>query len=131
MATALTFGEICKRVCEERGWELLPSGVVVKFSDGRHQVVSMEFFEFRGEEQVRLYSTIGGASELGNDSLVTALRVNATLAHGALAVREDDLVVVDTLILRDADPGEIEASISYLAETADYYERIVFGTDDH
>lgn len=131
MATAERFGEICKRVCKERGWELLPSGIVVRFADGRHQVVSMEFFEFRDEEQVRLYSTIGRAGELGNESLVTALRVNATLAHGALAVREDDLVVVETLILRDADPSEIEASISYLAETADYYERMVFGRDEH
>ena len=80
---------------------------------------------------MRLFSTIGNASEMSPERLVTALRVNASLAHGAIALRENQLVVVDTLILQDADPGEIEASIGYLAETADYYERMIFGTDEH
>jgi hypothetical protein len=39
------------------------------------------------------------------------------------------LVMVDTLILSDADPAEIEATVGYLAETADYYERTMFGPD--
>jgi hypothetical protein len=125
------FGGVCERVCAQQGWELLPSGVVVKWQDGRHQVVFLEFFDFRGEELVRLCSTIGSAADLSTERLATALRVNATLVHGALAVRDEDLVVVDTMILRDADPGELEATIGYLAETADYYERMIFGTDRH
>ena len=40
-------------------------------------------------------------------------------------------MMVDTLMLSDADPGEVEASIRYLAQTADYYERVIFETDDH
>jgi hypothetical protein len=37
--------------------------------------------------------------------------------------------MVDTLMLADADPGEVRATLSYLAETADYYERTMFGPD--
>jgi hypothetical protein len=62
---------------------------------------------------------------------VAALRINARLAHGALAVRDDALVMIDTLMLEDADAAEIEASIGYLAETADYYEKVLFGTDEY
>jgi hypothetical protein len=39
--------------------------------------------------------------------------------------------MTDTLMLRDADSSEIEASIGYLAETADYYEKTLFETDQY
>ena len=131
MTTKEVFGQICSRVCAEQGWELLPSGVKVTFGDGRHQVVSLEFFEFEGEELVRLYTTIGSASAMGAERLTAALRVNAGLAHGALAVKDGDLAMIDTLMLKDADSSEIEASIGYLARTADTYEKTLFGTDEH
>ena len=63
--------------------------------------------------------------------LTIALRINAELAHGAFAVKNDHLVMVETLVLEDADPGETEAAIRYLAETADYYEKAIFQTDEH
>jgi hypothetical protein len=131
MATREAFAQICQRVCAQQGWKLLPSGVQVSFGDGRKQVVSLEFFEFEHEELVRLYTTIGRVRDMDARRLTTALRVNASLAHGALAVKDDDLAMVDTLMLDDADPGEIEASIGYLARTADYYEKTIFGTDEH
>ena len=59
MATKEAFGRICKRVCQEQGWDVLPSGVQVRWTDGRHQVVSLEFFDFGSQELVRLCSTIG------------------------------------------------------------------------
>jgi hypothetical protein len=125
------FGQICQRVCDQQGWELLPSGVQVKFPDGRHQVVSLEFFESEREELVRLYTMIGAIDGMDARRLVAALRINARLAHGALAVRDDALVMIDTLMLEDSDAAEIEASIGYLAETADYYEKVLFGTDEY
>lgn len=131
MANEDVFARICERVCEEQGWKLLPTGVQISGSDGRHQVVSLEFFEFDGSDLVRLYTTIGPANALAPARLALALQVNARLAHGALAVRDHDLIMTETLLLADADPGEIRASLEYLAETADYYEKIFFGTDTH
>jgi hypothetical protein len=46
-------------------------------------------------------------------------------------VRDGELIMATTLLLKDADAPEIEASIAYLAETADYYEKTLFGTDEH
>lgn len=131
MSVQEAFGRICQRVCESQGWELLPTGVHVRWPDGRHQLVALEFFEFENEELVRLYTTIGDATALAAERLALALKINARLAHGALAVKDDRLIMTDTLMLRDADPGEIEASLDYLAKTADYYEKTLFGTDQH
>ena len=131
MATRETFGKICKRVCEQQGWGLLPSGVQVEWGDGRHQLVSLEFFEFGREELVRLHTIIGQSDQLTPERMLLALTNNSRLVHGALAVRDHHLVMVDTLMLKDAGAAEVEASIAYLSETADHFEKLLFGTDDH
>lgn len=131
MSTKETFARLCERVCEEQDWSVRPNGVELKLPDGRHQVVAIEFFESDDEELVRLYTTIGSTDALGEKRLALALQVNARLAHGALAVRDGQLIMTQTLLLEDADPGEIRASLRYMAETADYYEKIFFGTDQH
>ncbi len=131
MSTRESFGQACERVSERQGWELLPSGVRVDLPGGRRQVISLEFFEFESQELVRLYTVIGPADQLPSERLAMALQINARLAHGALAVLEGELIMANTLLLQDADAPEIEASIAYLAETADYYEKSLFGTDRH
>jgi hypothetical protein len=125
------FGEICSQVCREQGWELLPSGVRVDCDEGRHQLVALELFESSDEELVRLSTTIGAVAELGAMRLATALRINYDLAHGALAIRDDQLVMIETLPLEDAGSAQIEASIRYLAQTADRYERSLFDIDEN
>ena len=131
MAGQEHFAQILKRVCRDRGWDLLPTGVQVSWPNGRHQLIELEFFQFEREELVRLFTTIGDVDGMTAVRLTIALRINSELAHGCFAVHEDHLVMTDTLMLRDADFGEIEASISYLAETADHYEQTIFGTDQY
>jgi hypothetical protein len=125
------FPQLLRQVCRESSWELLPSGVRVSTPEGRHQLVELEFFQFKDEDLVRLHTTIGELEELSPTRLKIALHINADLAHGCLAIKRDQLVMADTLMLKDADYGEIEASISYLAETADHYEKTIFGTDQY
>jgi hypothetical protein len=125
------FAQILERVCQERGWDLLPTGVWVSWPNGRRQLIELKFFQFKREELVRLFTTIGEVDGMSAVRLKIALRVNTELAHGCLAVHEDQLVMTDTLMLRDAGFEEIEASISYLAETADHYEKTIFETDQY
>jgi len=131
LATQEHFAQILKRVCRNQGWDLLPTGVQVSWPNGRRQLIELKFFQFQREELVRLFTTIGDVDSMSAVRLTVALRINAELAHGCLAVKEDHLVMTDTLMLRDADAAEIEASIAYLAETADYYEHSIFGTDQY
>ena len=131
MASQEHFAQTLKRVCRDRGWDLLPTGVHVSLPNNRAQLIEIEFFQFKHEELVRLFTTIGDVESMSAVRLTVALRINAELAHGCLAVHEDHLVMTDTLMLRDADSAEIEASIAYLAETADYYEKTIFETDQY
>ena len=74
---------------------------------------------------------IGDASRMSREQMEQALRANMSLAHGALALKDDDLCMTETLSLKESDAGEIEASVTFIAEMADTYEKILFGTDRH
>jgi hypothetical protein len=125
------FPQILRQVCQERSWELVPSGVHLTMPGNRQQLVELEFFQFKDEDLVRFHTTIGDFEKLNLVQMKVALSINVNLAHGCLAVKDNQLVMTDTLMLKDANFGEIEASIAYLAETADYYEKTIFGTDQY
>ncbi len=126
-----TFGRLCQQVCASQGWRLLPTGVEVRWGDGRHQLVRLELFDHDGQTVVRLLTSIGPVGDLERSRLLQALRANGELAHGALAVRDEELVMTDTLLVAEADAREMEAAVAFLARTADDYERVLFDTDDH
>ena len=121
----------CEQVCEDEEWTLEPGRIEIDFESGRHQSVSFEFFEFEGQALVRLHSRIGSTKHIDPVRLTSALSLNFRLPHGALAVHKDELVIVDTMMVSEADPAEIAAAFGYLAETADHYERTMFGPDIH
>ncbi len=131
MPSSETFGGLCRRVCEEQGWELLPSGVRIPTEADRHQLVSLEFADQDGEEFVRLWTIIGDAARLDAARLEAALRLNMSLPHGALALHGGQLVMVETLPLHDAGAEEIRAALEYLASQADHYEKTMYGTDQY
>ena len=117
-------------VCAEQGWQRDGDEIDVPLDGGRHQRVLIEPFEFEGEQLIRVASGIGPSEHIEPLHLNTALRLNYGLPHGALALREDRLMLIDTMLADDPDPEEIEAVVSFLAETADHFERTLFGTDE-
>ena len=62
--------------------------------------------------------------------LNTALHLNFGLPHGALALKNDRLTMVDTLLAEEPDREEIQVSLLYLAEVSDRLEASLFGTDE-
>ncbi len=133
MSDREAFDQILARVCGEQGWKEGESEfeLDVALADGRRQKVQLEFFEHEGSEMLRLHTTIGSTLRIRQDRLAFALELNFALPHGSMAVKDDMLVMVDTLILSEADPLEVRATIAYLAETADRYEASMFGSDTH
>ena len=129
MTARENFERTLSTLCDEHGWVLGASEVDVKFADGRHQVVHLDYFEHDGRACVRFHSVIGSTRKIRQDRLQFALEVNFGLAHGCLAVKGDLFVMVDTLMLADADPAEVQGLIAFLADTSDYYERTMFGPD--
>jgi hypothetical protein len=116
-------------ICAERNWSIEPGCIEIRFADKRRQRVAFEFFSFEDQELLRIHSVIGSTKKIKSDRLNTALGLNFRLPHGALAIHKNDLVMVDTLMVKEAGPVEISAAIVYLAETADHYEKTMFGPD--
>jgi len=129
MSGGESFARLSERVCREQGWDLLPGGVRIELPGGRRQVVSFESFEYEDEERLRLTTRIGEFRALSAPRLEVALRANAVLAHGALAIDDDGIVMTATHSLEGIEASELEAALRYLAATADEYEALLFGTD--
>jgi len=117
-------------VCKALGWHLEDDAIEARFENGRRQELSYRFFEFDGQELVRFDTVIGDASLVNPARLTQGLRVTYKLPHGALALKDDSLVMVDTLLVDD-DAAAVEAIVRYLAETADHLELTMFGGDEH
>lgn len=116
--------------CAKQGWTRDRDTIEVPLEQGRKQRVELEPFDFEGQALVRVVSGIGDTEHIETVRLISALRLNYGLPHGALALRGEQLVVVDTLMADDPDADEIESVVLYLAETADQFERTLFGTDE-
>ena len=131
MSNRENFNSKCQDICADRGWIFEPGSVEIPFENGRRQCVAIEFFSFEDQPLVRIHSVIGSTRKIGAHRLNTALSLNFRLPHGALAIHRDELVMVDTLMVEEADPAEISAAFAYLAENADHYEKTMFGPDEN
>ena len=130
MALAPEFESVLTAVCSQRGWGRAGDEIQVPTEEGRAQLVWVEALEFEDDVLVRFASGIGPTEHIEPLHLNTALRLNYGLAHGALALRGEQLVMVDTVFEDSPDAEEIEAVVEYLAESADHFERTLFGTDE-
>lgn len=122
---------LIQAICKDNNWRETDAGVEITLEGGRTQVVSRATFTEGGEEHLRLASIIGPAAKLDERRMRAALRLNANMRFGAFAINGEDFAVVDTFLLADADKAEVRDSLLFLAQTADRYEQIVFGTDDN
>ena len=120
---------IIQAICKATGWSLDAGQVEVPLPGGRTQGVRFERFSEDGEDFVRLFSVIGPAAKLDLNRMTAALRLNANLRFGAFAIVGPQFAVVDTFLVREAEPDELQQSMAFVAKTADRYEQVVFGTD--
>ena len=120
---------VFKAICDKNGWECRGNEAVLSLDAGRQQSVFMETSAEGGEDILRIYSVIGDAGVLDESRMRSALNLNYRLRHGALGIRENQLVLTDTFLTREADHDEVRLSVEYLARTADQHEKHIYGTD--
>ena len=123
--------DVFRRVCEKNGWLWEGRNAQILLPGGRNQLIFMDLFKYEDEEMVRFSTNVGCKKALTQPRLEAALSINSWIAHGALAIREDNLVMTDTFLLREADQDEVESSIRYIAKLADHYESKIYGTDQN
>ena len=117
-------------LCKREGWTRAGPWAIVPVAGGRRQRVGADVIDADGEQVLRVYTIVGNAAVLNQPRLLAALRMNARFRHGAFAIRDDDLALIDTFPLRGADPSAMAVSIRYLTAKADDLERVLFGTDE-
>ena len=125
------FDGICEQVCQARGWTRGEQKVDVPIEGSRHQTVYFSFFEFEERAMVRLHTVIGSTARIRPERLIFALELNFNLPYGCLAVEKESLVMVNTLLLEEADAVELETSVDFLARTGDQYEAALFAQDQN
>ncbi|MEJ2531729.1 MAG: hypothetical protein P8Y92_08025 [Halioglobus sp.] len=122
---------LLRAACEAHGWEHFEGGAVIGVPGGRRQRVFLEPFRDEGQTKGRAYTVIGEASALSATRLEAALAVNFHLEHGALALRDRELVMVETVCPDSMNAAQLAEVLSYIAARADQYERTIYGTDKH
>ena len=125
------FSEVFLNVCKANKWACDGDQVEIKLPGGRKQRVFFDCFDYEDREVARLYTIVGTADTLSNPRLRTALSVNFSLAHGALAIRDEYLVMTDTFVAASATEDRVKASVLFIAAIADRYEELIYGTDEH
>lgn len=101
--------------------------------DGRRQKLYLEPSSHRSADRLLLiYST---CCEMDPGYFEDALRINAELLHGAIAIRDIDgkeyFVMVDTYPRATVDPEEIRRSVLEVGFQADEVEKRLTGGDRH
>lgn len=129
----MRFREIVDSIAKACGWRVTGKGaelsVEVPTGAGRTQVVVItEDQDIAEQKIVRYWSVIGPADDI---DFRRCLEENSRLCYGAFAVKDEQLVLMDTQLVQDADPMEVGASIGNLAAYADRFERDLFGVDKY
>ena len=128
----MRFREIVESIAEACNWQVADEeagsiSIEVPTGSGRTQIVLItQDTDVADQLIVRYWSVIGPADGI---EFKRCLEENAKLSYGAFALRDDQLVLMDTQLVQDADPMEVGASIGNLAAFADRYERDLFGVD--
>jgi len=112
----------------------IPDGfeLVIPLPGERKKKVFVTFGRQDSEEE-EIFQIFTICCEASTSLYEFALRMNMELDYGALALKEmygdDFFVIVDTQLVRTAQPVEIEKSVITLAEIGDDIERILTGKD--
>ncbi|HVJ87724.1 MAG TPA: protein kinase [Caulifigura sp.] len=106
--------------------------VRVLLDDGRSQLVMIQNDDDTIDGEIVIYSICCPSRA---DYYEQALRLNATIGHGALSIRDIDgvphFVMVNTYPRATIDPEEIRRTVRDVAAHADAVEHLLTGTDQN
>jgi serine/threonine-protein kinase len=107
--------------------------IQLEFPDGRGQKVFMENSEHGAAERLLLIYSL--CCEARSEYYEDALRLNAVMAHGGLAIRtvdgQDMFCVIDTFPRASVDGLDVRRSVLEVGYRADSVEKLLTGEDVH
>ena len=125
------------RLAEERGWNLLyvPQDDVYQLQlqtpGERWQDVFVTFRRDQEEAAIAtIWSPIAEVEDFDLTDPLELLRFNWRHLYGALAVRKDEVVLVQNQLTDEANWNEVGRAISTIAVTSDGIEQQIYGDVD-
>ena len=107
--------------------------IQLEFPDGRHQLVFVENSDHSTTERLLLIYSL--CCQAQSEYYEDALRLNAVMAHGGLALRnfegQDMFCVIDTFPRASVDALDVRRSVLEVGYRADSVEKLLTGKDEH
>ncbi len=107
--------------------------ILMEFPDGRNQTVFMENSEHGAAERLLMIFSL--CCDARPEYYEDALRLNAVMAHGGLAIRtvdgRDMFCVIDTFPRASVDGLDVRRSVLEVGYRADSVEKLLTGQDVH
>ena len=98
----------------------------LEFDNGRTQEVLITLAKDEsGDKVINYYSVFGKVKKDLIDLYKYCLKLNSTLAYGAVALINDTLVLRNSLLLQDCDPRRFMKTLTYIAAKADELEELL------
>ncbi|HEY1406067.1 MAG TPA: hypothetical protein VF857_05610 [Spirochaetota bacterium] len=103
----------------------------IEFDNNRSQNVMVTLtFDESGDRLINYYSIIAKVKSDYAELFKYALKMNAAIDYGAIALLEETLILRNTLLLEDCDPHQFVKSLTYIAAKADEMEELLTSRDD-
>jgi hypothetical protein len=112
-------------ICRRNGWVLGEDrgDMVIAVPTGDPQprpVVVLDFQDTTGQLALRFFSPVVPAGKIPADQ---ALAINFQLPHGAIAIKDGQVVICATRVLGTANPTEVTGVIAAIATYAAFYAK--------
>lgn len=123
-----------QQIAGQRGWAMVrnhdgSAKLEIPTEYGRSQVVQITpSRDPDGRPLVFIWSVVCSTSDIGDPYYL--LRLNAELTYGALAVRDPNVILVETQLVETADHEELMRAVFYVGKYADDLEKQVHGAID-
>lgn len=123
-----------QHIAHQQGWAMVrghdgTAKLEIPTEHGRSQVVHITpGHDPDGRPLVFVWSVICPVNAIGDPYYL--LRMNADLTYGALAVRDPNVILMDTQLAHTADDEELMRVVYYVGKFADDLEKQVHGHHD-
>lgn len=103
----------------------------IEFDNDRAQKVMVTLtHDESGDRLINYYSVIAKVKSDYAELFKYALKMNAAIDYGAIALLEDTLILRNTLLLEDCNPHQFAKSLTYIAAKADEMEELLTSRDE-
>ena len=129
----MDFYSLLQQVASYQGWPMAQSTNGIRYEIpteyGRTQVVEVsQGADPDGRPMAFIVSSVCETTQVADPWYLLGL--NAELAYGALALHNNQVVIIETQLIQTADAEEVMRAVYYVAKYADQLEQQVYGSVD-